>query len=444
MTTDHSQMQMHSVMPGVTLSVLPTDKFKVGMLSLSFVLPFSREHDTPRALLLSVLKRGCRTYPNMALINRRLDELYATPFGISHRYRGEYHYFGFAAETLDNRYVLDDTDIVSQVLFLMRDLLFSPVLDDKGLLTEAYVASEKKNTIDQIRALQNNPRSYAMARFRDIFYANEPDHVGILDGAEERVEAVTATQLTDLWRDLLQNAPIHCSYVGGLPAEQVKQCLTDVLAPVLQSVRENATIVHHCRPSRAFAEEREVTEQGEQGQSHLILGFRSDITIQSPDYYAMLLCNELLGCSPISRLFVHVREAQSLCYACSSVYREQRGDVIVSCGIRAENKERALRAILAQVEAIQKGDFTEAEWQAAKKSLIGGTRQVEDSARVLADFYGLRQPMGSEHTIENYVARFGRLTKEDVMAAARRLTPDLIYFRRGLGGDDEGEEGAYD
>jgi hypothetical protein len=36
------------------------------------------------------------------------------------------------------------------------------------------------------------------------------------------------------------------------------------------------------------------------------------------------------------------------------------------------------------------------------------------------------------------------LTKEDVMAAARRLTLDLIYFRRGLGVDDEGEESAYD
>jgi predicted Zn-dependent peptidase len=244
---------------------------------------------------------------------------------------------------------------------------------------------------------------------------------------------------------MVNTAPIHCFYVGGLSVEQLKKCLCDILMPVMaETAREANELVHYCRTSRSFGEVRRFTEQGEQGQSHLILGFRSGITIQSPEYYAMMLCNELLGCSPISRLFVHVREEQSLCYACSSSYREQRGDVIVGCGIRAENKERALRAILAQVEAIRQGDFTEAEWQAAKKSLIGGTRQVEDSARVLADFYGLRQPLCPEHTIENYVARFGRLTREDVMAAARRLTLDLIYFRRGLGVDDEGEESAYD
>ena len=446
MTLDYVDLQTYSVMPGVTLSVLPTDKFKVGMLSLSFVLPFSPKEDTARALLLSVLKRGCRSYPTMSAINRRLDELYATPFGVMHRYRGDRHYLGFAAETLENRYVLDDTDIVREVLSLMRELLFFPLTDDQGYLTEQYVASEKKNTIDQIRALQNSPRSYAMARFRDLFYCEEPDYVGLLQGAEERVEAVRADQLTDIWQRVVHTAPIHCFYVGGLPVEQLKQSLCDILGPVMtETAREAEGMLYRCRASHPFDEVRRVTEQGEQGQSHLILGFRSGITLQSPEYYAMMLCNELLGCSPISRLFVHVREEQSLCYACSSSYREQRGDLIVGCGIRAENKERAERAIMAQIEALQKGDFTEAEWQAAKKSLIGSTRQVEDSARVLSDFYSLRQPLCPDHTIADYVARFDALTKQDVMAAARRLTLEMVYFRRGTDSDEEaGEEDAYD
>ena len=446
MTFDHVNLQTHRVMPGVTLSVLPTDKFKVGMLSLSFVLPFSGEEDTARALMLSVLKRGCQTYPTMSAINRRLDELYATPFGVMNRYRGDRHYLGFAAETLENRYVLDDTDIVREVLLLMRELLFFPLMDDRGQFAEQYVASEKKNTIDQIRSLKNSPRSYAMARFRDLFYCEEPDYVGLLQGAEERVEAVRADQLTDIWRHMVNTAPIHCFYVGGLSVEQLKKCLCDILMPVMaETAREANELLHHCRASRSFGEVRRVEEQGEQGQSHLIMGFRSGITIQSPEYYAMMLCNELLGCSPISRLFVHVREEQSLCYACSSSYREQRGDVIVGCGIRAENKERAERAILSQIEALQNGDFTEAEWQAAKKSLIGSTRQVEDSARVLSDFYSLRQPLCPDHTISGYVSRFDALTKQDVMAAAKRLTLEMVYFRRGTDGDEEaGEEDTYD
>ncbi len=432
------QTQTYDVFPGVTLTVLPTDRFKVGMFSLSFALPFSKQYGTARSLLLSVLRRGCCNYPSIAEINRRLDELYATPYRVIDTTRGGCQYVGFGAELLDERYIPEDIDLCGEVISLMRDMLFYPLVEDagNGNLCERYVEQEKKNAIDLLRSLKNEPSSYAYARFLDAFRCEDTRRIPLLDGAEERLACLTPQCLTQVWRDMLKHAPLQCFYIGGMPPERLIDCLREKLQPAFDAVgRKVCSASASCVPAPLWREVRRVEEQSEGGQSHLILGLRCGITLQSPDYYAMMLCNELLGQSPISRLFVHVREAHSLCYSCSSRYSMLEGELTISCGISAENKDRATEAILAQIEVLKRGEFTEAEWLAAKKSLVGGVRQLEDSTRGLANFYKIRLPLCPDHTVQKYIDRFDALTREDVMAAAQKLRLEMIYFCRGKGGE---------
>ena len=427
----------YNVLPGVTLTVLPTDRFKVGMLSLCFALPFSREQATERSLLMSVLRRGCVSYPTIADINRRLDELYATPYRVIDSTRAGCHYVGLGAELLDERYLLDDMDLCGNVVSLMSEMLFSP-LTENGCLSERYVAQEKKNAVDHVRALQNQPATYAMARFSDAFHTNDPESLPILEGTEERIGALTPEGLTAQWRDILCHAPLQCFYIGSWRNDHLITCLREALSPYLEGLSRELVNVHPvCRPSPSWEGVRRVEEEGDRGQSHLILGFRTPVTLQSPDYFATMLLNELLGQSPISRLFVHVREKHSLCYHISSRYRMLQGELTVACGISADNREMAERAILEQIDVLKKGEFTETEWLAAKKSLIGSCRQLKDSTRSLSDFYSVRLPLCPDHTPEGYADRFDTVTREQVMEAARGLRLDMVYFRQGTGEDEE-------
>lgn len=435
------QSNVYDIMPGVSLTVLPTDRFKVGMLSLSFVLPFSKEDAMARSLLLAVLRRGCEGYPTIAHINRRLDDLYATPYRVIDATRGGCQYLGFGAELLDEKYIPEPLDLCGEVLSLIRDMIFHPLMDENGLLCERYVSQEKKNAIDLLHSLRNEPSSYAYARFLDEFRTENAPNLPVLDGTEQRISCLTPERLTEVWRDVLKRAPLECFYIGAMPPEDLIARLRAVLQPIFETMDRSPVTPHPaCYPAVSRGEVRHVEEQGEGGQSHLILGFRSEITLQSPDYFAMMMCHELLGQSPISRLFVHVREAHSLCYSCSSRYRMLYGELTVACGISAENKERATAAILEQIDVLKRGEFSEAEWLAARKSLIGGVRQLEDSTRGLSNFYKIRLPLCPDHSISEYIDRFERLTKEDVMAVAQRLHLDLIYFRRGTGGEGEEDE----
>ncbi len=421
------------LLPGVTLTVCPTDRFKVGMFSIVLPLSLNREAAPLRSLLFSVLRRGCRDYPTLSRINRRLDELYATPYRLINAAMGGVHCVGFGAELLENRYLLDETDLCGEVLSLMAKMLFEPCRDEQGHLLATYVEAEKKNTIDAIRSMKNHPASEAMAEFCDLFYEAEP-YGHLLCGTEDEVSLITAKQLSELQEALLNHSPIECFYVGGLDETVLADRLRAVLKPYLdRPKRRLSSICPMSTVPTPWPEPRCIRVQSDAGQSHLLLGFRSGVTLKSPDFYAMMLCHELLGLSPISRLFVHVREAEGLCYSCTSEYHIERGDLIVHAGISAQNRERAERAILAQIQALQCGDFTEAEWQAARTSLSGGYRQLVDSTRGISRFYQLRARLRIDQTIEQCRDSFAKVTKEEVMEVARKLSLQLIYYKEGVG-----------
>ena len=99
----------------LSLCVLPTDKFKAGLLSLSAVLPIDRDKTPMTTLLLSVLLRGCQKFPSLEAINRRLDYLFGTELSIRNFYRGDVQVIGFTAELLDAAY-LPESDPIEEIL----------------------------------------------------------------------------------------------------------------------------------------------------------------------------------------------------------------------------------------------------------------------------------------------------------------------------------------
>ena len=424
------------ILPGVTLMTYRTDRFKVGSFSISFLLPPDPKEAPARSLLLSVLRRGNRTYPTLADINRRLDELYATPYYLLNSTRGGVHRIGFGADLLDEAYLPDCAELFSSVLSLMGQMLFYPLTEQSGTLTERYIAAEKENAIDAVRSLKNHPSAYATAQFCEAFYEEEL-WGQMLCGSEEQLRLITSAQLSALWRKTLAAAPIRCVYVGSLSEDVVADQLRSLLSRELsrfgrlehiEDVRlPEAPSPQKKRPPRLLEQQLSV------GQSHLILGFRTDVTLRSSEFYAMMLCHEILGLSPISRLFVYVRERLGICYSCSSDYHVDHGVLTVSCGISAQNRELAQSAILEQLEVMREGRFTDAELEAARRSLANGYRQLSDSTRSIVRFYDLRSIWGVDQSVEQCRAAFARLKREDVVAAARSLRLDMVYFLHGTG-----------
>ena len=415
---------------GLCLRFLPTDKFKAGMLSVSAVLPIDGERAWLTTLLLSVLRRGTCRYPSLAELNRRLDYLYGTELSIRNFYRGDSRIIGLCADLIDTSYLPDVGEpLLDGVLEVMGEILFHPLLDENGLLDARYVESEKKLQCDQIRSLKNNPRAYAIEQCRGIMYADEPCGVPIY-GTEEQVMSATPEMLTAHWRALIGQMCLDCFYIGHADPGTVANALRRTLGRELRAATPETSVMER-RVIRSAGREKRGEASLPVGQGQLVIGLRSGIAIGDADFYACMVFNELLGVSPISKLFMNVREKLSLCYHCASSYNLYKGTITITCGLENRNRKKAEREILRQLRLICQGDFTEAELQGAKKSLENGYRQLEDSPAALESYYYGRALAGEESSLADCRAQFDRVTREDVIAAANRVSVDTVFFLRG-------------
>ena len=123
--------------------------------------------------------------------------------------------------------------------------------------------------------------------------------------------------------------------------------------------------------------------------------------------------------------------------ACASSYDEQKGTLVVGCGIDNSAYEEALSEILLQLEEIKNGNITDEEINAAKEALESDCREAEDHPIDYENFGRVGRLFGGPSNIEEYRRGIVSVTLEDISAAARKLTLDTVYFLKGeLCGED--------
>lgn len=436
--TEQLRSCRYDIAHGMTLYARQTDRFKTGMLSLSMARQTEADHAPATSLLFSTLKRGTARYPSLARINERLDLLYAASLAPRNYRCGDRQIVGMSTEFLDSRY-LDDPeagDILDGCVEMMAQMLLYPLTDEDGLLMSHLVDSEKTNLCDAIRARQNNPRIWAALRLNEIMCEGEPCGIP-LHGSVEQVMALSREQLRDCHRRWLNGSEIIFFYVGPEEPAHVVEIIRRRFADVAP------TALMPCPPTtviRRAERVRQVTEEMAVSQGKLHLGFRTDITLRDPLYYAMAVANEIYGASPVSKLFMQVREDKSLCYSIGSSYDLYKGIMKVSCGIDPDMKEVACEEILRQWERMRAGEITDEELDAAKHSLDNSYRTIEDNPHAIEGFYYGRLLEGVDMTVEECRERFAAVTRDQIVQAAVGVTPDTVYFLKGTCPDGAGEE----
>ena len=418
---------------GVTLSAIRTDKFKTGMISLSLSMPLSRSLTAGNMLLSGMLRRGSEEFPSMALLNRRLDGLYASAIEIKNTRHGRYETLLLSADMLDNAFIRDNIDITDGVLHVLSQILLHPLTDGNAFPSET-VKKEKIHVSDAIKAEINNPKAYARHRCSELMHEGDEDFPTL----EELAAAVNATDEVSLYKhytELLSSASVEFFYVGSESAEKVAHTIKRHFSTFGSREHRRMTLA-----PEPFTSLKEVTEPFEVSQGKLVMGFRTGICATDDEYFAAVIFNEIFGGSPASKLFMNVRERMSLCYYCASSYDTYLGNLIVSSGIEVESFEIARNAILAQLDDIKQGRISNIELDAAKKSVLHWYRQIYDFPFELFSFYSTRGMLGIDATPEDYMKRFEKVSAEEVVAVAKRVALDTVYFLKGTLDGDDGED----
>lgn len=410
------------IMQDVFLTYLPAQHFKTSRLTLNLVTGLDRASASANALLPAVLRRGTVRCPNMESLSAALDTLYGANIDYTVRKKGERQCVGFAAGFIDDGFTPHGEKLLEPVAQQLGELLLEPVTRDGCFLSE-YVDSEKANLIDAIRALKNDKRDWADIRLMQEMCAGEPYSVLRL-GDEETAGAITADALYRHGQELMASSRVELIYCGGAEERRVEDAVLSALAKL---PRDSQTPLPLVRRAAAPETPRCIIETMDVTQGKLAMGYRCT----SDDYPAMVLANLIFGGTSNSKLFLNVREKHSLCYYASSSYARSKGILTVSSGVEVTDFERAEEEIERQLHAVQQGDWEDWEQEGALQAIRTSLLSLTDSQGALENFYLGQIASGATETPEELASSLQQVTKERIVAAARTVTPDTVYFLRG-------------
>ena len=410
--------------PGVTLRCCRDDRFKQNCLSLQFLRPMCREEAALNALLPTVLLRGCKSAPDMRSITLKLDDLYGASVGALVRRTGDIQSTGLSCGFIDDRFTLEGDTLLRPMMDFLGEILLDPVLE-KGVFSSEYVASEKQNLIWTIESQRNDKRSYASNQLLKLMCKEDSYGIPRLGEAED-VEAITPETLYAHYRKVLEESPVHVFYVGSADGEAVAEALKPILGRL---AKKPATLpVQTGLMPGDFREQEEILDVA---QGKLCMGYVTPITLRDPRYAAIQVCNTLFGAGMTSKLFMQVREKMSLCYDIGSGFHGSKGILTVASGIEFEKKDTVQQEILHQMQEILDGSITDEELIAAKESLLSMLRSYHDSPGAIEGYYASAAISGIGMDTRQFMEAVEAVGKEDVVAVAKTLQLQAVYFLRG-------------
>ena len=157
-------------------------------------------------------------------------------------------------------------------------------------------------------------------------------------------------------------------------------------------------------------------------QAHLVTGVRG-LTLEDDDRFALELLSSTLS-GQGGRLFLELRDKQSLCYSVSSFAVEgiEPGSFAVYMGTSPDKVDRALAGIDALLAAVSNEGIAPAELDRGKRYLIGshqiGLQRLGSRASAMA----LNELYGLGHLAHRaYEAKIDAVRLDDVQRVARKV-----------------------
>ncbi|MBR5512908.1 MAG: insulinase family protein [Ruminococcus sp.] len=392
------------------------EKFNSCSLRLMMIVPMG-DSASDNSIAVNMITDVNSKLNSIAAMNERLSELYGASFASSVAVRGDMQVLSVTAGWLCNRFAIDGEDITGDMLELVTDCLFSPFADENGF-DESIFRLSKKEILDIIDSRFNNKREYALVKAREIAFEGEAVQYGG-SGTREQVEAVTPKSAYEAYWKLIETAQIEICFVSPENDDRVQEVFREKFA----AVGRNSASHTFYAPSPIKSTPVLVEEEFDVRQAKMVMTFKFD----TDDIDAVHLMCVIFGGSPVSKLFVNVREKLSLCYYCSCSMSEFKKSAVVDCGVEKGNIEKATAEILNQLDEIRKGNISDEELQSAFLALENSYTSFGDTHSSYISWYSDCFFRNEYISPKEYLERLFEVTKERIAAAAANVRLDSTY-----------------
>lgn len=416
------KMKKVAAFNGIEVFHIQTEQFKTNTINVFFQDNLSKENATKNALLPAVMRRGCERYPTFQEIALYLENLYGAIFDCGVNKKGERQIIQFYMEFVSHQYTLDEVNMFEKAFELLYEIITKPLVDKQAFKKE-YVEQEKENLKKLIESRVNDKVQYATEKCFEEMCKGEPFEI-YENGSISDLSAIDEKNLYQYYESAIKTLPMSIFITGQLD----KKLIDKMIQVFSQIKRENMKPVGNGLIFKEVTEVKQFTEKMSVNQAKLSLGFRTNIAPDDSCYYSLLVYNGILGGGMHSKLFQNVREKESLAYYTFSRLEKFKGLMIISGGIESQNKDKAQRIILEQMEEMKKGNITDYEYDATLKTIETGIKSLRDGQMQIVDFYLSQTIAGTEDSFESIIEKTKKVSREDVIKIAQKIKLDTIYF----------------
>lgn len=406
---------------GIHFNSIRNPSLKTNSIVVNLISPLSEDTASLNASASYILTDSSREYPTLVSISQKLEELYGAGLKGYVSRIGDNQSVAISSSCINDRYTFDKENITEELARVTLGCILEPNLDENGFYAPDFDL-KKQELLDDIDAVINEKRSYALQRAGKIIYRCEPAAVSV-KGERESAEKITAATAYEQYKKLLKTAQIEVFFVGADEPNGIKNSIWESFAKLDREYKGDVKTKY----SAVKTSPEEFTDELDVAQCKMVLAFKSNCTNRC----ALILMNAIFGATPFSKLFLNVREKMSLCYYCSSNYNDMKGVMTVDSGVEKANIEKAKAEIIHQFELMQKGEFDEKEINEARLAVINGLRGVNDSATTLVSWYMSQIFLGTERSPEDEIELLEKVTKEDIVEAAKSFKLDTVYVLKG-------------
>lgn len=429
----HQQKKVEKIdMNGYTLHLIPTKKFKTVHFVAKFKTALQRENITTRALIPYILMQGSKNYPTRPALEKKLDDLYGAVLTSDSSKKGNNHIISIRFNVANEKFTKNNS-IFEEAITLFNEMLFYPRTEEKQFSNE-IVKRELVTLKQKIESIIDDKLSYANMRLIEEMCSQETYQLPV-HGYVEDLEKITAKSAYEYYQKIIKEDDLDIYVVGDIDSEEIEELFATKIQR--KSVKRSLNKIEK-NVQQEKEEVNEVIEKQDIQQAKLHIGYRTNCTYKDDLYPALQVFNGLFGAFPSSKLFINVREKNSLAYYAASRIESHKGLLFVFSGIAPKDYKAARDIIEHQLKAMQQGDFTEEELEKTKNLIINQLLETLDNPQGIIEMLYQQTVAGTLLPPSQLIERIKNVDKNDCIQIANQIKEDTVYLLTDKGGHLDG------
>ena len=412
------------IIKGVHLHFIQSEKFKTNKIKVRFSAPMSEKTIAGRVLTASMLETSNALYPTSQAFREKLANLYGANYSTSLSRRGLVHYLDINLSFVRDQFLSRKNMLADEMLDFLKASLFFPLSNGKAFDTKTFEI-EKRNVLTDLEAEIENHFYHAHRELNNLFY-DLPEMRIPRVGTIELVEKETAETSFAAFQQMLNQDQIDFFFIGDFNEIAVREKIQEFQF----SEREQSLQLSYQQNYSNIT--REKLEQRDVHQSIVELAYHFSSQYGDSGHLPLIVLNGLLGGFAHSKLFVNVREKESLAYTISSNFDIFSGLMRIYAGIDRANRTKTVALINRQILDLKRGHFTDEELEQTKNMLKNSILLAQDRQNTLIERAYMSSVLGKKFlSLEAWLKALENVSKTDLIEAAQQLKLQAIYFMEG-------------